>query len=175
MLSLLITQYSLQILRIFLLFISKTLYAGIFHKTIILTHKGIPIFLGVLWPFQEYFTYIEPIVHQRWRKPENPGENHLTIRKQRYSHNKCFRGEVKKIQMYQSFLVEKKSIIRSNKFLPWVMLSAYWVKISADNILKLFSDFFFQKIGFDISCKLSPKETICMNCQSLFSEKKKKK
>ena len=31
---------------------------------------------------------------------------------------------------------------------------------------------FFQKIGFDISYKLSP---ICMQCQSLFSEKKKKK
>ena len=32
--------------------------------------------------------------------------------------------------------------------------------------------FFFQKIGFDISCKLSPKETICMECQSLFPAKK---
>ena len=29
--------------------------------------------------------------------------------------------------------------------------------------------FFLQKIGFDTSCKLSPKETICMKCQSLFS------
>ena len=32
--------------------------------------------------------------------------------------------------------------------------------------------FVFQIIGFDISCKFSPKETICMNCQSIFSEKK---
>ena len=38
--------------------------------------------IWVLWPFQEYFTYIEPIVHRRWRKPENPEKNHLTIRKQ---------------------------------------------------------------------------------------------
>ena len=30
-----------------------------------------------------------------------------------------------------------------------------------------------QKIGFNISCKLSPKETICMKYQSLFSEGKK--
>ena len=30
-----------------------------------------------------------------------------------------------------------------------------------------------QKIGFDSSCKLSPKETICMKCQILFSRKKK--
>ena len=29
--------------------------------------------------------------------------------------------------------------------------------------------FFFQKISFDISCKLSPNETICVKCQSLFS------
>ena len=25
-------------------------------------------FIWFLWPFQEYFTYIEPIVHQRWTK-----------------------------------------------------------------------------------------------------------
>ena len=28
--------------------------------------------------------------------------------------------------------------------------------------------FFLQKIDFHISCKLSPKETICMKCQSLY-------
>ena len=33
---------------------------------------------------------------------------------------------------------------------------------------------FSQKTGFDISCKLSPKETICMKCQILFSGKNKK-
>ena len=32
--------------------------------------------------------------------------------------------------------------------------------------------YFTQKTGFDISCKLSPKETICMKCQILFSGKK---
>ena len=39
-------------------------------------------FIWVLWPFQEYFTYIEPIIHQRWVKAREPGKNHLTIRKQ---------------------------------------------------------------------------------------------
>ena len=34
--------------------------------------------------------------------------------------------------------------------------------------------YFSQKTGFDISCKLSPKETICMKCQILFSGKNKK-
>ena len=36
--------------------------------------------------------------------------------------------------------------------------------------------FFFssQKTGFDISCKLSPVETICMKCQVLFSGKNNK-
>ena len=34
--------------------------------------------------------------------------------------------------------------------------------------------FFFQKTGFDISCKLSPLETICMKYQSLFSRKNMK-
>ena len=34
--------------------------------------------------------------------------------------------------------------------------------------------YFSQKIKYDISCKLSPKETICMKCQILFSGKNKK-
>ena len=42
--------------------------------------------------------------------------------------------------------------------------------ISADN-LKYFS-YFSQKIGFHISCKLSPEETIVMKCQSILSWKK---
>ena len=41
----------------------------------------------------------------------------------------------------------------------------------------LISDIFLfsQKTGFDISCKLSPLETICMKSQILFSRKNKKK
>ena len=31
-------------------------------------------FIRVLRPFQEYFTYIELIVHQRWAKTGEPGE-----------------------------------------------------------------------------------------------------
>ena len=34
--------------------------------------------------------------------------------------------------------------------------------------------YFSQKIDFGISCKLSPQETICLKCQSLFSGKNKK-
>ena len=33
--------------------------------------------------------------------------------------------------------------------------------------------FFFQKIGFDILCKLSPWETVCMKGQTLFSGRSK--
>ena len=51
---------------------------------------------------------------------------------------------------------------------------ALWVKFSADDILKYFF-YFSQKTGYDISCKLSPKETICMKCQILFFGKNKKK
>ena len=40
-------------------------------------------------------------------------------------------------------------------------------------MLKYFS-YFSEKIGFGISCKLSPKETICMKCLSIFSQKNKK-
>ena len=38
----------------------------------------------------------------------------------------------------------------------------------------MFYLFFFQKIGFDISCELSPLETIRMKYQSIFSRKNKK-
>ena len=41
---------------------------------------------------------------------------------------------------------------------------------TADDILKFFFFLFSQKTSFDISCKL---ETICMKCQSLFSDKNK--
>ena len=40
-----------------------------------------------------------------------------------------------------------------------------------DDIFHIFS----KKLGFDISCKLSPEETICMKCQVLVSGNYKKK
>ena len=49
---------------------------------------------------------------------------------------------------------------------------ALWIKFSADDILKCFS-YFSQKTGFNISCKLSPLDTICMKCWLLFSGQKK--
>ena len=45
--------------------------------------------------------------------------------------------------------------------------------LNSADILKYFS-YFPQKIGFGISCKLSPRETICLKCQNLFSGKSKK-
>ena len=45
---------------------------------------------------------------------------------------------------------------------------------SADDRLMIFF-LFSQKTGFDISCKLSPVEAICLKCQNLFPGKKKKK
>ena len=57
-------------------------------------------------------------------------------------------------------------------------LSTLGKKSQRQHIEIFFSFFFFfcpvflQKIGFDISCKLS---TICMKCQNLFSGKIKKK
>ena len=50
-------------------------------------------------------------------------------------------------------------------------LSTLWANLP-DKILVIFS-YFSPNIGCDISCKLSPLETICMNCQSLFLRKKK--
>ena len=50
--------------------------------------------------------------------------------------------------------------------------TALWAN-SADNKLIIFFLIFLEN-RFDISCKLSPKETICMKCQSLFSGEIKK-
>ena len=43
------------------------------------------------------------------------------------------------------------------------------------NFSKQHIEIFSQETGFDISCKLSPVETICMKCQILFPGKYKKK
>ena len=55
------------------------------------------------------------------------------------SHNICFHGEIRKISI---FWIEKSTL---------TIAMNCWVKISADYILKYFS----QKIRFDTSCKLS--------------------
>ena len=60
----------------------------------------------------------------------------------------------------------------------YLHLSRYAGLIQQTNKLMSFFVFFFlffffsQKIGFDISCKLSPKETICMKCQIVFPKEK---
>ena len=46
----------------------------------------------------------------------------------------------------------------------------HYQRLQIDHILS----YFFEQIGFDISCKLSPKETIFMRCQSLFTGKIRK-
>ena len=71
------------------------------------------------------------------------------------------------VGVLQKWLCEQKRPSRGHLSL------ALWVKFSADYILKYFSQFSL-KSGFDISCKLSPMETICMKCQILFSGKNKK-
>ena len=60
----------------------------------------------------------------------------------------------------------------SEIFNPLLTLSILWT-IPADDKLITFS-YFPKKIGFNISCKLSPHETICMEHQSLFLGKNTK-
>ena len=49
--------------------------AGFFTQYAVLSFLFFFFFLiWVLLPFQEYFTYIELIVHQRWAKTREPGE-----------------------------------------------------------------------------------------------------
>ena len=46
-------------------------------------------------------------------------------------------------------------------------------KVLIYHIFYFYLFFFLQKVDFDISCKLSPQETICMQYQSLLSVKSK--
>ena len=62
-----------------------------------------------------------------------------------------------------------RSEMYSSDFTTFFTFLAY----STDDKLVIFSDF-SSKIGSDISCKLSPLETISMKCQILFSGKNKK-
>ena len=56
---------------------------------------------------------------------------------------------------------------------PYIKLSLLGKKIQYYDILK-YSSYICQIISFDISCKLSLEETICMKCQSLLYGKNKK-
>ena len=51
-------------------------------------------------------------------------------------------------------------------------LTTLWADSADDKLMIIF--LFFKKTGYDISCKLSPVETICIKCQNLFSKKNKK-
>ena len=46
-------------------------------------------------------------------------------------------------------------------------------KFSRPQIYDIFLTYYTKK-GYDILCKLSPKETVCMKCQSLISSKNKR-
>ena len=61
-----------------------------------------------------------------------------------------------------------------------IIATGYLSQLTHSMLGKIFSRRYFeifflfsQKTDFDISCKLSPMETLCMKCQILFSEKKK--
>ena len=59
-------------LSVFWADIRKTMYT-----TVNLQNWNFQIFIYLIWvlrPFQEYFTYIEQVVHQRWAKTGEPGE-----------------------------------------------------------------------------------------------------
>ena len=73
-------------------------------------------------------------------------------------------------------------IIYSDKKSICFVIFSIFISICKVNgyIWRLFRHFFFQRettfadksrlTGFDVSCKLSPMETICMKCQILFSK-----
>ena len=64
MISVISKKKTKEVFRFFFLFIAPNIKRGFF----------VFFLIWVLRPFQEYFTYIEPIVHRRWAKTGEPGE-----------------------------------------------------------------------------------------------------
>ena len=70
------------------------------------------------------------------------------------------------------------SLIRSS-VLIWVYTACPGISVPLSGHIQQTTNWWYfsyssQKTGFDISCKLSPLETVCMKCQNLFSGKNKK-
>ena len=63
--------------------------------------------------------------------------------------------------------------LRKNKIWTKTATAANNNDLSFRLALCVILKYFPQKTDFDISCKLSPMETVCMKCQSLFSGGKK--
>ena len=90
------------------------------------------------------------------------------------------------VQSVQSGLVCTLLIMLEDRFyLEWTCMSmiiswdSEWLTLPHPGWIQQktnlwYFSYFSQKTGFDISCKLSPVETICMKCQNLFSGKNKK-
>ena len=65
------------------------------------------------------------------------------------------------VQIFRLFIIETPSILGKN-FSRWLFWNIFF-----------FIFYFSQKTDFELSCKLSPMEEVCMKCQILFSGKKK--
>ena len=78
------------------------------------------------------------------------------------------------ILTYMPYLIKKFNDTLTNDIVSFEQLGpACFLKFQQAIFLNMFSSLVSQKIGFDVSCKLSPKLTICIKCQSLFSGKNK--
>ena len=79
--------------------------------------------------------------------------------------NISFHAEIRKL----SFSFFHKNKFRASDVSSNVTFPTLWCTTAENNLMMFF--LFSQKMGFDMSCKLSPKETICMTCKSQFSGK----
>ena len=66
-----------------------------------------------------------------------------------------------------SLHIKKKGLMSDSKYF-------IWDNSADDTLMVVFLIFFSQETGFDTSCKLSPLQTFCMECQNLFSGENKK-
>ena len=95
-----------------------------------------------------------------------------------FSSKKCWYLSYFSIKTYVVLLIRSEALLMSthNICIHWkirkILCGYPLLSVAmADNKMGYFS-YFPKKTGYDISCKLSPAQTICMKCQTLFAEKK---
>ena len=98
--------------------------------------------IWVLRPFQEYFTYIEPIVHRRWAKTGVPGR--LLFRK-----DLVYRKANRKFINYLPY--KNCRISTKHSHLPHLENMVFKVSLKGtlfESVLHFFFFFFFTRISF---------------------------
>ena len=146
----------------------------IFDCNMVDTHSIVEILDSAEWASSQIFslfTYFPQVLYVYLIHPKHSG---IIITSNTYNVSICS-GLRKILSGYPFFPKQCTCLLLHYSFLYIIYLTLCMLgKNFSRQYLEIFFFNFSYKIEFDTSCKLSPKETICMKCQILFSMKNKK-